>query len=99
MSMLLSTVYERWIESTLVTGMDSRGKSTVIGMKHESNPEWRGIKPSDLLLQAAASCSAYDIVKILKKQWESVEDLENVCTGEPIGDPPYTFVGLRMKYL
>lgn len=99
MSTSQSTVYVKWIESTLMTGMDSRGRSIVIGTNKDSNPEWLGVKPSDLLLLAAASCSAYDVINILKKQREPIEDMEIVCTGEQISDPPYTFVSLNLKYL
>lgn len=94
-----STVFIKWIESTLMTGLDSRGRSIVIGTNHDRNPEWLGMKASDLLLLAAASCSAYDVINILKKQREPVEDMEISCTGEQISDPPYTFLSLTLKYV
>lgn len=92
------TVYVKWIESTLMTGLDSRGRSIVIGTNKDSNPEWLGLKASDLLLLAAASCSAVDVITILKKQREPVEELEISCTGEQKNDPPYTFLSITLNY-
>lgn len=94
-----STVYVKWIESTLMTGLDSRGRCIVIGTDHDNKPEWLGMKASDLLLLAAASCSAYDVISILKKQREPVEDLEIRCTGEQNNDPPYSFISITLKYV
>jgi len=99
MSTTPSTVKLKWINSTLMMGMDSRGRSIVIGQDTESDTEWLGLKASDLLLISAAACTAYDVVNILKKQRESVIGFEVICTGEQLSDPPFTFVGIKMKYL
>lgn len=98
MSTTPSTVKLKWINSTLMMGMDSRGRSIVIGKDSESDTEWLGLKASDLLLISAAACTAYDVVNILKKQRERVIGFEVICTGEQLSDPPFTFVGIKMKY-
>jgi putative redox protein len=82
-----------------MTGLDSRGRNIVIGTDHDSNPEWLGMKASDLLLLAAASCSAYDEMKILKKQREPVDNLEISCTGEQNSDAPYTCKSVTLNYI
>jgi putative redox protein len=94
-----STVSVKWISSTLMMGMDSRGRNILIGKDSESNPEWIGLKASDLLLLATAACSAYDVVSILRKQREPLIGFEIDCTGEQLTDPPFTFVGIKMRYL
>jgi putative redox protein len=99
MSTVPSTVFIRWIHSTLMMGMDSRGRSMLIGKDNESNPEWLGLKPSDLLLLSAASCTAHDVITILKKQREPVLGFEIICTGEQLSNPPHSFVGIKLKYL
>jgi uncharacterized OsmC-like protein len=52
----------------MMIARDSRGRTVVLGNDSDSDPEWIGLKPSDLLLIAAASCTAYDVINILKKQ-------------------------------
>lgn len=99
MSTTPSTVSVKWINSTLMMGMDSRGKTILVGKDSDSDPEWIGLKASDLLLLSAAACTAYDVISILKKQREPVSGLEIVCTGEQLSDPPFKFVGIKIKYV
>jgi putative redox protein len=94
----MGTVTIKWIESTLMTGTDSGGRPLTIGWSRQREPEWAGLKPSDLLLLAAASCSTYDIVDILAKQREPLADLEVTCTGEQLPEPPYVFTCIHLHY-
>jgi putative redox protein len=69
-----------------------------MGSWPEQSPEWAGVRPSDLLLLSAAACSAYDVVMILAKQREPVEQLEVVCEGAQMSEPPYSFTALHLHY-
>ncbi|HEY65389.1 MAG TPA: OsmC family protein [Caldilineae bacterium] len=95
----MGTVAVKWVASQLMTGVDSLGHPLVMGSWPEREPEWDGLKPSDLLLLAAASCSAYDVVMILTKQREPMEGLEVLCTGEQMSDPPYAFTSIHLHYI
>ncbi len=94
----MGTVAVKWIESQLMTGVDSFGHPLVVGSWPEQDPAWAGLKPSDLLLLAAASCSAYDVVMILTKQREPLIGLEVTCTGEQEVEPPYVFTKMHLHY-
>ncbi len=94
----MGTVALKWIDSQLMLGTDSFGHPLVIGSWPEQSPEWAGLKPSDLLLLSAASCSAYDVVMILKKQREPLQGLEVACSGAQLPDPPYTFTAIHLHY-
>jgi putative redox protein len=96
-----STVNIKWINSTstLMAGIDSRGTPAVIGLWSEHEPLWRGLKASDLLLMSAASCSTYDVVKILRKQREPLESVEVVCTGKQDSEPPSRFTHIHLHYI
>lgn len=96
-----SMVNIKWVHSTntLMTGIDSRGTPTVIGMWNENEVLWRGLKASDLLLMSAASCSTYDVVTILKKKREPLEGLEVICSGTQEGDPPHRFTHIHLRYI
>lgn len=94
----MGTVAVKWIESQLMTGVDSFGHPLVMGSWPEKQPEWAGLKPSDLLLLSVAACAAYDVVMILTKQREPLEGLEVTCTGEQEPEPPYTFTSLYLHY-
>ena len=94
----MGTVALKWVDSQLMTAVDSVGHPLVIGSWPEKEPEWAGLKPSDLLLLSAASCSAYDIVMILTKQREPLLALEVSCSGEQQPEPPYTFTKIHLHY-
>jgi putative redox protein len=94
-----STVHLKWIDATLMAGMDSRGRSLVIGTDLQAQPEWLGVKASDLLLLAAASCSTYDVISILSKQREPIKRLEVTCSGEQLTEPPFRFIRIHLHYI
>ncbi|NIT51900.1 MAG: OsmC family protein [candidate division Zixibacteria bacterium] len=94
----MGTVAVKWVASQLMTGVDSFGHPLVMGSWPEKEPEWAGLKPSDLLLLSAAACSAYDVVMILTKQREPLVDLNVTCTGEQESEPPYTFTSIHLHY-
>ena len=96
-----STVNVQWIPSTdlLMTAIDSRGTPVVIGITADNDPPWRGLKASDMLLMSAASCSAYDVVLILKKKKENLVSLEVICSGQQESEPPHKFTHIHLSYV
>ncbi len=83
----------------MMLAVDSRGAAIPIGFNRDEDPVWSAVKPSDLLLLAAASCSAYDVVEILDKQREPLEALDIQCSGEQITEQPYNFINVHLKYI
>ena len=89
----------RWVESKMMVLTDSHGHSIVVGPSPEPPFEWTGVKPSDLLLMAVASCSTYDVIEILLKQREPILDLKVVCEGDQDSTPPYAFTRIHLHYI
>ena len=75
-------------------GIDSTNHSVVLSTADEGV----GIKPSDLLLIAVASCSAVDVVDILRKKRMPLTYLEISSTGEQDQDPPWTFRKIHLHF-
>jgi len=94
----MAAVTVRVVENKLLVGTDSNGHSIVIGKAPDDGSRFIGMKPSDLLLLAAASCSAYDVVDILNKQREPLAGLTVTCTGDQASDPPYIFTKIHLHY-
>lgn len=80
-------------------GVDSRGQSIVIGKNTETEPEIWGNKASDLLLISAASCSMYDVIVILQKQKQPLQDIQIICSGDQLEEAPHTFVSIHLHYI
>jgi len=61
--------------------------------------EWKGVKPSDLLVMALCSCSAYDVVMILGRQRQALTDLRIVAEAQQASEPPYQFTEIHLHYI
>jgi putative redox protein len=94
----MKTVNLKWVESTLMVGSDSLGNAMVLGMSPEREPEWRGMRPADLMLLSAASCSTYDVAKILTKQKQPVDSIEVKVSAEQLQEPPYNFTKMHFHF-
>lgn len=87
-----------WLRSRMFVGTDHLGNSIAIGYQQEEEPFAQGINPSDMLLLAAASCSAYDVVQILEKSKQPLEDLKVDVTAEQSQENPFPYVSLHFNY-
>ena len=90
----MGTATVKWIDGKQFIGIDSTRHSVVLSTPDEGI----GIKPSDLLLLAVASCTAVDVVKILEKKRMPLTHLEISATGDQDQDPPWTFRKIHLHY-
>jgi putative redox protein len=90
----MGTATVRWIGEKKFVGIDSTHHSVVLSTPDEGV----GMKPSELLLVALASCTAVDVVDILAKKRTPLESLEIAATGQQDADPPWAFRKIHLKY-
>ena len=90
----MGTATVKWIEGKQFIGIDSTNHSVVLSTPDEGI----GIKPSELLLIALASCSSVDVVEILAKKRMTLTHLEVSSSAEQDQDPPWTFRKIHMHY-
>jgi putative redox protein len=90
----MGTATVKWIGGKQFVGIDSTCHSVVLS----TSDEGVGIKPSELLLIAVASCSAVDVVEILTKKRMPLTFMEISVSGEQDQDPPWTFRKIHVHY-
>lgn len=90
----MGTVTVRWLSGKKFIGTDSTNHSVVLSTPDEGV----GMKPSELLLVALASCTAVDVVEILHKKRIELTSLEISAAGEQQADPPWTFRKIHLTY-
>lgn len=91
------SVHLTWTGGQQYVGTDSGRHSIVISSHDETNHT--GMRPSDLLLLSLASCSAYDVVSILKKKRLELAALQvEVVASEREPEPPWTFRRIELTY-
>lgn len=77
-----------WMPDTRTfIGTDSTNHSVVLSTPADGV----GMKPSELLLVAVASCTAVDVVNILEKKRTPLNSLEINVTGEQDANPPWPY--------
>ena len=100
----MSNVALKWTgeDSQMFIGRDSFGHVLMAGSwpqdENDEWQEWKAIKPSDLLLISLASCSAYDVVMILKRQRQPLVNLYVSVDGTQATEPPYQFTDIHLHY-
>ena len=75
-------------------GIDSTNHTVVLSTPDEGV----GVKPSEMLLVALASCTAVDVVEILEKKKVKLTLLEISATAEQDQDPPWAFRKIHLLY-
>ena len=90
----MGTSTVKWVGGKTFLGIDSTSHSVVLSTPTDGV----GIKPSDLLLIAVASCSAVDLVEILNKKRMQPSELEISVSSEQDANPPWTFRKIHLRY-
>lgn len=90
----MGTSTVRWVSGKKFIGTDSTNHSIVLS----TTDEGIGMKPSELLLIALASCTAVDVIDILTKKRMAPDDLVITASGEQDPEPPWTYRKVHLKY-
>jgi putative redox protein len=88
-----ATTTVQWLSGKRFVGIDSTNHSVVLS----SADEGVGVKPSDMLPIALASCCAVDVVEILAKKRMPIDSMEITITSEQDADPPWAFRKIHLK--
>ena len=84
----------KWIGSKTFVGIDSGNHSVVLSTSADDV----GMKPSELLLVALASCTAVDVVDILQKKRIDLKSVTIRISGEQDVEPPWAYNKIHLIY-
>lgn len=89
----------KWVEERTFVGESGSGHKIVLGTA--SGPEGRtpGPSPMELMLIGAGGCSAYDVVHILEKGREPVEDCSVELDADRAEEDPRVFTRIHMHFV
>jgi len=90
----MSSAAVRWVGGKQFIGVDSTKHSVVLSTPDEGV----GMKPSEMLLVALASCTSVDVVEIMAKRRTPLSMLEVGVSAEQDSDPPWTFRKIHLHY-
>ncbi len=94
----LSIVRVKWVDGLRFVATDDMGHSIVLDASKQSGGEDSGFSPLQLLLAGLGGCTGIDIVDLMRKQRQSVDDLEIIVSGERVEEPPRVYKNIHVEY-
>ena len=88
----------KWIDGVSFVGEADSGHAVVIDGAPEHGGRNLGLRPMELVLMGTASCTAFDVVMILKKARQPVADCVVEADAERAATEPRVFTKIHLKY-
>ena len=87
-----------WVADKTFTGQTESGHSIVIGTADGTAPK-PGPSAMELILMGAGSCSAWDVVEILRKGRQSIEDVIVELDADRADEAPKVFTRIHLHFI
>ena len=88
----------KWAENRTFIGKSGTGHNFVFGTKEEDGTT-PGPSPMELVLIGTGGCSAYDVVSILEKGREPIEDVVVELDADRAEETPAVFTRIHMHFI
>ncbi len=88
----------KWHEGVSFVAESGSGHALVIDGAPEHGGRNLGVRPMELVLMGAASCTAFDVVMILKKARQPIADCAVEAEAERAPTDPKVFTQIHLKY-
>jgi len=89
----------KWAGAARFDGTSETGHSVVMDGAQEYGGENQGPRPMELLLLGLGGCTAFDVVLILKKSRQAVEDCEVVIDAKRAQTEPKVFTDIHVHFI
>ena len=89
----------KWVEQRTFLGESGSGHSVVMDGAPDAGGRDLGVRPMEMLLLGMGGCTAFDVVDILRKGREPVEDVVIELSGERSEEIPKVFTRIDVKYV
>lgn len=87
-----------WVSDKTFTGQTESGHSIVIGTTDGDAPK-PGPSAMELVLMGAGSCAAWDVVEILRKSRQHIDDVIVELEADRAETPPKVFTRLHLHFI
>jgi putative redox protein len=88
----------KWVQDRTFLGESGSGHTIVMDGAPEAGGRDLGVRPMETLLIGMGGCTAFDVVHILEKSREPVEDCVADITAERAGEDPKVFTKIHVKF-
>ena len=89
----------KWVEERTFVGESGSGHKMVLGTAYGPEGRTPGPSPMELVLIGTGGCSAFDVVHILEKGREPVEDCVVEMDADRAEEDPKVFTKIHMRFV
>ena len=93
----VSVTWQR--EDLLLEAENDTGNTIVLDSGEGGGGKNRGARPLQLLLMGLGGCTSMDVISILKKMREPLEDFHVDVTAEQATDHPHVYTSIHIEYV
>ncbi|MGY8990883.1 MAG: OsmC family protein [Rhodospirillales bacterium] len=88
----------KWVQDRMFLGESGSGHTIVMDGAPNSGGRNMGVRPMETILIGMGGCTAFDVVHILEKSREAIEDCVADITAERAEDDPKVFTKIHVKF-
>ncbi len=93
------TARVKWVEQRTFLGESGSGHTVVMDGAPDSGGRDLGVRPMEMLLLGLGGCTAFDVIDILQRGREPVDDLAIEIAGERADEIPKVFKKIQVRYI
>ncbi|NRB38993.1 MAG: OsmC family protein [Pseudomonadales bacterium] len=88
----------KWLDNAMFVGESGSGHSVVMDGPESAGGRNMGIRPMEMLLLGMGGCSTFDVMSILKKSRQVVQDCKVEIEAERADAVPAVFTAIHLKF-
>ncbi len=89
----------KWVQDVMFVGESGSGHAVVMDGPPDSGGRDRGIRPMEMVLLGLGGCTAFDVVHILRKGRQPVDDCVVELSAERAEAPPQVFTRIHVHFV
>ena len=89
----------KWLDNMSFVGESGSGHSVVMDGPPDDGGRNMGVRPMEMVLLGMGGCTAFDVVHILKKSRQNIEDCHVEMEAERATDVPKVFTKIHAHYV
>lgn len=89
----------KWVQDVTFLGESGSGHSVVMDGAPEAGGRNLGVRPMEMVLMGLGGCSAFDVVMILKRGRQAIDDCVVELQAERADTDPKVFTKINLHYV
>jgi putative redox protein len=89
----------KWLDNMSSVGESGSGHSVVMDGPPEHGGRNLGVRPMEMLLLGLGGCASFDVVSMLKKSKQDIQDCEVEITAERAETEPKVFTKIHLHFV